>query len=99
MGVTPLMACAVSGLAPAVRRLLALGAPPDAQDELGNTALSVAAMKGHVDVVEELLAGRANVNLARKVCPIAPFAAPPGSAPRRAVCGLLPLLWYTVGGP
>jgi uncharacterized protein len=61
------MACALARKAAAVLELLAAGAFPNAQDELGNSALMVAAMKGYNDVLQILIDGRADVNLPRKV--------------------------------
>ncbi len=61
------MACAAIGNAAAVGALLAAGAPPNTQDELGNSAMLIAALKGHVACVEALINARADVNLARKV--------------------------------
>ena len=61
------MACAVTGGAESVKALLSRGALPNAQDELGNTAVLVASMKGNLDAVLALLDARADVNLPRKV--------------------------------
>ena len=66
------MACAAVGNAAAVGALLAAGAIPDAQDELGNTAMLIAAMKGHDKCVESFIQARAEVNLPRKVSALAP---------------------------
>lgn len=62
------MVCALAGCNKGVSALLAGGAPVDASDELGNTPLIIAAIKGHTDVVNTLLDGGADPNKPRKVC-------------------------------
>lgn len=59
-----LPAAAMQGDADAVRRLLDLGLPVDAIDAQGCTALLRAAGGGHLDVVDLLLARRADLTLA-----------------------------------
>ena len=59
--------CSVAGSPALIQSLLAAGAFPNAQDELGNTATLIAAMKGRTDVVKVLLDGRADPNTPRKV--------------------------------
>jgi TonB family protein len=58
-----LMAAAERGDAESVARALALGAPVDARDGDGRTALMVAATKGHLDVVRVLVHAGADVNV------------------------------------
>ncbi|GAB2919918.1 ankyrin repeat domain-containing protein [Streptomyces heilongjiangensis] len=64
-GTTPLYAASVHGAADTVRRLLAAGAPPDAESGHGTegTPLCAAACWGHTDTVRELLAHGADPNL------------------------------------
>lgn len=62
-GETPLMTASRSGSVAAVRALLARGAAVDARDERrGQTALIWAAAEGHADVVQALIAAKADVN-------------------------------------
>ena len=57
-GVTPLIAAAAGGFLDVVEVLLGAGAALDARSAAGETALFQAASKGHVAVVERLLATR-----------------------------------------
>ena len=60
--VAPMLVLAASRGAPAaVAALLEAGADPDALDPRGRPALAVAGARGHLDVVERLLAGGADV--------------------------------------
>jgi len=52
----------MSGDSAQVRNLLAAGANPNQLDEAGDTALHVAALQGHLDVVNALLEGGADAN-------------------------------------
>lgn len=61
------MACAATGKADAIRAMIVAGSFVNSQDELGNTALMIAALKGHATSVSMLLAHRADVNMPRKV--------------------------------
>jgi ankyrin repeat protein len=53
---------AIGGHADALRKLIELGAKPDAEDPPGVTALSFAAERGNVEAVKILLAGKAKPN-------------------------------------
>jgi len=63
IGVTPLMAAAITGQSDAARLLLAKGAKPDIANNDGSTALHMAAFFGHIDIVKALVAKGADVNL------------------------------------
>jgi ankyrin repeat protein len=60
--VTRLMYAAAHGDAARVRWLLARGAPREAKDVYGHTALSMSSAEGNVDATRTLLAAGANVN-------------------------------------
>ena len=63
IGVTPLMAAAITGQSDAARLLLAKGAKPDIKNNEGTTALHMAAFFGHTEIVKALLGKGADVNL------------------------------------
>ena len=63
IGVTPLMAAAITGQSDAARLLLAKGAKPDIKDNHGSTALHMAAFFGHIDILKALVAKGADVNV------------------------------------
>ena len=62
-----LLRAASSGDVKTVATLLTRGVNPNAIDDQGNTALMVAAQKGHLTVAEALLAGGADVNAKRRI--------------------------------
>ena len=63
IGVTPLMAAAITGQSDAATLLLAKGAKPDIRNNDGSTALHMAAFFGHIEIVEALVAKGADVNV------------------------------------
>jgi hypothetical protein len=63
IGVTPLMAAAITGQGDAATLLLAKGAKPDIENNEGTTALHMAAFFGHIEIVKALLAKGADVNV------------------------------------
>ncbi len=63
IGVTPLMAAAITGQSDATGLLLANGAKPDIKGKDGSTALHMAAFFGHLEIVKALLAKEADVNV------------------------------------
>ncbi|MEA1952743.1 MAG: ankyrin repeat domain-containing protein [Planctomycetota bacterium] len=63
IGVTPLMAAAITGQSDAAKLLLDKGAKPDIKNKDGSTALHMAAFFGHIKIVKALLAKRADVNI------------------------------------
>merc|ERR550514_1802016 len=62
-----LLKAADNGKTEVVRRYIGMGVDVDWQDGFGGTALSAAAWRGHVAVVELLLAANANPNLRSNV--------------------------------
>jgi len=62
IGITPLMAAAITGQNDAVELLLAKGAKPNIKSKDGNTALHMAAFFGHSEIVNTLVAKGAEVN-------------------------------------
>ena len=63
IGVTPLMAAAITGQSDAAELLLAKGAKPDIRNNEGSTALHMAAFFGHLEIVKALVAKGADVNV------------------------------------
>jgi len=63
IGVTPLMAAAISGQSDAATLLLTKGAKPDIKNNEGSTALHMAAFFGHIQIVQTLVAKGADVNV------------------------------------
>jgi hypothetical protein len=63
IGVTPLMAAAITGQSDAAELLLAKGAKPDIRNNEGSTALHMAAFFGHIEIVKALMAKGADVNV------------------------------------
>jgi ankyrin repeat protein len=59
---TPLKQAAAAGDAARVRALLAAGTPADEPSHVGVTALMIASRRGHVEVMQLLLAAGADVN-------------------------------------
>ena len=62
IGLTPLMAAAITGQSDAATLLLSKGAKPDIKNNDGSTALHVAAFFGHIEIVKALAAKGAEVN-------------------------------------
>ena len=62
IGLTPLMAAALTGQSDAAGLLLARGAKPNIGNNEGSTALHMAAFLGHVEIVKSLLAKGADLN-------------------------------------
>jgi len=63
IGVTPLMAAAITGQSDAAGLLLGKGAKPDVQNKDGSTALHMAAFFGHIEIVKALVDQGADVNV------------------------------------
>ena len=63
IGVTPLMAAAITGQGDAAGLLLARGAKPDIKSNDGSTALHMAAFFGHIEIVKALVAEGADGNV------------------------------------
>ena len=63
IGITPLMAAAVTGQGDAATLLLSKGAKPDIKNNEGSTALHMAAFFGHMQIVKALVARGADVNV------------------------------------
>ena len=63
IGVTPLMATAITGQSDAARLLLGKGAKPDIGNNEGSTALHMAAFFGHTEIAKALVAKGADVNV------------------------------------
>ncbi len=63
IGLTPLMAAAITGHRDAAELLLAKGARPNIKNKEGSTALHMAAFFGHVEIVKALVDKEANVNV------------------------------------
>ncbi len=66
IGLTPLMAAAITGQSDAAGLLLAKGAKPNIGNNDGSTALHGAAFLGHIEIVKALVAKGANVNARNK---------------------------------
>lgn len=62
IGITPLMAAAITGQSDAAMLLLGKGAKADIKNNEGSTALHMAAFFGHIEIVKGLVAKGANVN-------------------------------------
>ena len=62
IGVTPLMAAAITGQSDAATLLLTKGAKPDIQNKEGSTALHMAAFFGYLEIVNAMVASGADVN-------------------------------------
>jgi len=62
IGLTPLMAAAITGQSDAAMLLLGKGAKPDIKNNEGSTALHMAAFFGHIEIVKGLVAKGADVN-------------------------------------
>ena len=62
IGLTPLMAAALTGQTDAAGLLLAKGAKPNIGNNEGSTALHMAAFLGHIEVVKALVAKGADLN-------------------------------------
>ena len=63
MNLTTLHYAAAKGALETTKKLLEMGADPNAQDELGVTPLHLAALKGQTEAAKILLAGGAKINL------------------------------------
>ena len=63
IGVTPLMAAAITGQSYAAGLLLAKGAKPDIKGNDGSTALHMAAFFGQIEIVKALVAKGADLNV------------------------------------
>jgi len=62
IGLTPLMAAALTGQSDAAGLLLGKGAKPDIKNNEGSTALHMAAFLGHIEIVKALVAKGADLN-------------------------------------
>jgi hypothetical protein len=63
IGVTPLMAAAITGQSDAAGLLLGKGAKPNIKNNEGSTALHMSAFFGHIEIVKALVANGADVNV------------------------------------
>jgi len=63
IGLTPLMAAALTGQSDAAELLLAKGAKPDIGNNEGSTALHMAAFLGYIEIVKSLVAKEADLNI------------------------------------
>ena len=63
IGLTPLMAAALTGQSDVAELLLAKGAKPDIGNNEGSTALHMAAFLGYIEIVKSLVAKEADLNI------------------------------------